>query len=85
MRNTQSDLAINIVLIQELAAKDVYFFLRMGLRPDIHKEKYPEIPIVLPPKQEMKEKPISFTYGTDPYKEIRMSMDPKLHREYYPE
>jgi len=73
MRNTQSEIAINIVLIQEKekSKTDPYFFSRMGLNPSLHKQYYPLIPIILPAPQKERVVPTSFEYGEDPYENLR--------------
>lgn len=71
MDNNQSSLAINIVLIQDLSKKDPYLLLRMGLRPELHKRLYPNIPLIIPEKKPPQTKPEVFTYGEDPYVDIR--------------
>lgn len=79
----------------EITSKDPNFYLRMGLRPDLHEKIYPGIPnqyfseakTIL--EKKAKDEPIipkgNSKCGKDSYKEIRKIMDPMLHMEYYPD
>lgn len=79
----QSVVAMNALDI--IIKRDVYFFLRMGIRPDLHQKMYPSIPLVLPKKRIIKKvDPEKIVYGEDPYKEIRSKMAPELHKQLYP-
>jgi uracil DNA glycosylase len=73
IKKNQSDLFIDIMLINNLKEKDPYFLLRMGLRPDLHQKIYPKIPIILSKKEEVKKEEVKeLVYGEDPYKKMRM-------------
>lgn len=70
-------------VLQDLIKKDIYLFLRMGLRSDIHSKFYPNIPIIIPPKKIEQTKGLEILYGEDPYFEIRTNINPELQRKYY--
>lgn len=80
MENSQSSVAINA--LEAVIKNDIYFFLRMGIRPDLHQSMYPGIPLVLPKKSVFKEERTEeIVYGEDPYKDLRKHLSPELHIE----
>ncbi len=70
--------------------KDPYFWIRQGLRPDLHREIYPNIPISLKPQREKESRKMELEISppnrlNDPYYQLRKFMDPALHKQYYGE